>query len=104
MLVHLECLVLSHNDLSGPIPTEIAVGFQQVDIPDSSYLKHHGMFDLSWNQLSGSIPEELGDYIVIVDLLLNNKNLTGMEPKSLAHLTNLTTLNLSYNNVVGQNS
>ena len=81
---------------------EIAVGFQQVDIPDSSYLQHHGMFDLSWNHLSGSIPEELRDCIVIVDLLLNNNNLIGVVPKSLAHLTNLTTLDLSYNNVVSE--
>ena len=76
MLVQLECLVIYHNDISSPIPTEIAVGFQQVDIPDTSYLQHHGMFDLSWNQLSGSIPEELGDYIVIVYFLINNNNLT----------------------------
>ncbi|KAF5959970.1 hypothetical protein HYC85_001179 [Camellia sinensis] len=100
-LAQLQCLVLSHNNLSGSIPSKPSKYFHQVNIPDSSFVQHHGVFDLSYNSLSGSIPNDLGGCIVVVDLLINNNRLSGEIPASLAHLTNLTTLDLSGNFLSG---
>ncbi|KAL6321250.1 hypothetical protein AAG906_016284 [Vitis piasezkii] len=87
-LAQLQCLVLSHNDLSGSIPSKPSSYFRQVNIPDSSFVQHHGVYDLSYNRLSGSIPED-------------NNFLSGEIPSSLSRLTNLTTLDLSGNLLTG---
>ncbi|KAL7229721.1 hypothetical protein ACSBR2_008266 [Camellia fascicularis] len=100
-LAQLQCLVLSHNNLSGSIPSKPSKYFHQVNIPDSSFVQHHGVFDLSYNSLSGSIPNDLGGCIVVVDLLISNNRLSGEIPASLARLTNLTTLDLSGNFLSG---
>ncbi len=68
-----------------------------IAIPSSSFVQHHGTLDLSWNNLSGSIPPEMGDLSVLVELLLTGNQLTGPIPPELARLTNLTTLDLSCN-------
>ncbi|KAA8533751.1 hypothetical protein F0562_031268 [Nyssa sinensis] len=100
-LAQLQCLVLSHNSLSGSIPSKRSKYFRQVNIPDSSFVQHHGVFDLSHNRLSGSIPEELGSCVVVVDLLISNNMLSGEIPRSIAQLPNLTTLDLSGNLLSG---
>ncbi|XP_050222932.1 leucine-rich repeat receptor protein kinase EMS1 [Mercurialis annua] len=100
-LVELQCLVLSHNNLSGSIPSKPSTYFREANIPDSSFLQHHGVFDLSHNMLSGSIPEELGNLVVIVNLLINDNMLSGAIPGSLSRLSNLTTLDLSGNVLSG---
>ncbi|KAG9140722.1 hypothetical protein Leryth_006912 [Lithospermum erythrorhizon] len=100
-LDQLQCLVLSHNHLSGPIPSKGLRYFSQVGMPDSSFVQHHGVFDLSFNQLSGSIPEELGSCFVLVDVLLRNNMISGEIPRSLARLANLSTLDLSGNLITG---
>lgn len=56
-LAQLQCLVLSHNNLSGSIPSKSSLSFSQVNIPDLSYVQHRGVFDLSY--MSGTIPGEL---------------------------------------------
>lgn len=99
-LVQLQCLVLSHNELSGPIPVNTSY-FRQVNIPDSSFIQHHGIFDLSYNRLMGGIPESLGSCLVVVDLLINDNRLFGEIPRSLSRLRNLTTLDLSGNLLTG---
>nr|GEX45518.1 leucine-rich repeat receptor protein kinase EMS1 [Tanacetum cinerariifolium] len=97
-LSELQCLVLSNNDLSGSVPyLESSSYFREVSIPDSSFIRHHGLYDLSNNWLTSEIPDELGDCLVVVDLLLNGNMLSGELPKSLKKLTNLTTLDLSGN-------
>ncbi|XP_077248531.1 uncharacterized protein LOC143888110 isoform X2 [Tasmannia lanceolata] len=75
-LTQLQCLVLSHNELSGVIPSKTMSYFQQVTIPESSFVQHHGVFDLSYNMLTGPIPEELGSCVVVVDLLISNNQLS----------------------------
>ncbi|XP_052875136.1 leucine-rich repeat receptor protein kinase EMS1-like isoform X2 [Gossypium arboreum] len=97
----LQCLVLSHNNLSGSIPRKPSLYFHQANMPDLSFVQHHGVFDLSNNRLTGPIPEELGNCVVVVDLLLSNNMLTGNIPGSLSRLTNLTTLDLSGNVLTG---
>nr|KYP74896.1 Leucine-rich repeat receptor protein kinase EXS [Cajanus cajan] len=100
-LSQLQCLVLSHNNLSGAVPAKKSSYFRQLSIPDLSFVQHLGVFDLSYNRLSGPIPDELGNCVVVVDLLVSNNMLSGSIPKSLSRLTNLTTLDLSGNLLSG---
>lgn len=55
---------------------------------------------MSHNMLSGSIPEELGNLVNIVNLLINNNMLSGEVPELLSNLANLTTLDLSGNFII----
>ncbi|MFS7941093.1 putative non-specific serine/threonine protein kinase [Helianthus anomalus] len=101
-LSQLQCLVLSNSDLSGRIPSSNGSKyFREVGIPYSSFVQHHGLYDLSHNRLTGSVPDELGNCLVVVDLLLNDNMLSGELPKSLAKLANLTTLDFSNNVLSG---
>ncbi|KAL6127750.1 hypothetical protein ACLB2K_071113 [Fragaria x ananassa] len=100
-LAELQCLILSRNDLSGPIPSKPSLYFRQVNFPDISFVQHVGVFVLSYNRLSGHIPEDLGECVILVNLLINNNMLSGRVPTSLSRLTNLTTLDLSGNMLSG---
>ncbi|PIA34000.1 hypothetical protein AQUCO_03900112v1, partial [Aquilegia coerulea] len=53
------------------------------------------------NQLSGSIPLELGNLKSLMDLELSTNNFTGLIPPSLGNLQNLTTLYLHENQLFG---
>ncbi|XP_010523517.1 PREDICTED: leucine-rich repeat receptor protein kinase EMS1-like [Tarenaya hassleriana] len=100
-LAQLQCLVLSHNSLSGQIPSKPSAYFHQTEMPDLIFVQHHGVFDLSYNMLTGPIPQELGNCVVVVDILLSNNQLSGEIPASLSRLMNLTTLDLSGNALSG---
>jgi Leucine-rich repeat (LRR) protein len=49
------------------------------------------------NQLTGSIPPEIGNLTNLTWLDLGNNGLTGSIPPEIGNLTNLTHLNLRYN-------
>jgi len=49
------------------------------------------------NNLTGSIPSEIGNLTRLTYLYLSNNNLTGPIPSEIVNLTNLTYLDLSYN-------
>ena len=53
------------------------------------------------NQLTGTIPAELGSLTNLTRLTLNDNQLTGTIPAELARLSNLTDLGLSYNQLTG---
>jgi len=53
------------------------------------------------NQLTGSIPPEIGNLTNILYLYLENNQLTGSIPPELVSLTNLRNLNLSSNQLIG---
>ncbi|OEL25076.1 Serine/threonine-protein kinase BRI1-like 2 [Dichanthelium oligosanthes] len=57
--------------------------------------------DLSYNALSGDIPEEFGDMVVLQVLDLARNNLTGEIPASLGRLRNLGVFDVSHNAITG---
>tara|TARA_Y100000591_G_scaffold317476_1_gene327229 strand:+ start:784 stop:1110 length:327 start_codon:yes stop_codon:yes gene_type:complete len=53
------------------------------------------------NQLTGSIPPEIGNLNDLTSLYLRNNQLTGSIPSEISNLINLNTLFLSSNNLTG---
>ena len=54
------------------------------------------------NQLSGTIPSEIGNLTNLTSLYLNNNQFTGSIPSAIGNLTNLTSLYLNYNQLTGE--
>ena len=57
--------------------------------------------DLSGNQLTGTIPETLGQLNNLQSLNLTDNELTGLIPETLGQLNNLQSLNFAYNELTG---
>lgn len=57
--------------------------------------------NLSYNKLTGEIPPELSNLVMLEFLLLNNNNLSGEIPSSFANLSSLLGYNFSYNSLTG---
>jgi hypothetical protein len=57
---------------------------------------------LGSNQLTGSIPPEIGNLTNLTELYLFNNQLTGSIPSEIGNLTNLTKLMLSDNQLSGE--
>jgi len=57
--------------------------------------------DLYNNQLTGSIPPEIGNLTNLTYLNLGNNQLTGSIPSEIGNLTNLTSLSLMINQLTG---
>ena len=87
-------LILSGNELSGPIPPEILW----------NNLLNYNLttldFNSRFNQLSGDIPIEIGNFINLTTLDFNNQ-LSGDIPIEIGNLTNLKDLDLRYNQLTG---
>ncbi len=60
-----------------------------------------GALHLGYNNLTGSIPPELGELAELVVLDLRGNDLTGTLPSSIGRMTRLTTLNLGFNDLAG---
>jgi Leucine-rich repeat (LRR) protein len=61
-----------------------------------NYLTHRdipilllGSLNLSGNDLSGTIPDELGNLAILSELRLHDNDLTGIVPKDLGNLKSL---------------
>ncbi|KAL6614976.1 hypothetical protein ACP70R_037246 [Stipagrostis hirtigluma subsp. patula] len=57
--------------------------------------------NLSWNAFSGKIPSKIGALVQLESLDLSHNELSGEIPTSLSALTSLSHLNMSYNNLSG---
>ncbi|XP_047945497.1 probable LRR receptor-like serine/threonine-protein kinase At3g47570 [Salvia hispanica] len=66
--------------------------------------RHHRVstLNLSYMNLSGTIPPQLGHLSFLVSLDLTNNNFSGSIPKSLSNLTNLRFLYLNSNSLSGE--
>ncbi|KVI08275.1 Concanavalin A-like lectin/glucanase, subgroup [Cynara cardunculus var. scolymus] len=94
----LDNLVLSKNLLSGPIPEEICTGFQKITLPDSEFVQHYGMLDLSNNELSGPIPTSIKQCIIVTELMLSRNQLDGTIPHEISEfIKSLEYLDVSMN-------
>uniref|UniRef100_A0A0D9WRL4 Receptor kinase-like protein Xa21 n=1 Tax=Leersia perrieri TaxID=77586 RepID=A0A0D9WRL4_9ORYZ len=87
---HLEKLNLSHYSLFGNIPREL---FKISSL--SQYL------DLSYNHLSGEIPQEAGNLINLGILSISNNRLSGNIPSTLGQCVLLESLQMQSNSLVG---
>ena len=88
-LTNLERLSLWGNQLSGPIPSELG------NLANLEFLS------LRDNQLSGPIPSELGNLANLQALSLDSNQLSGSIPSELANLDNLRALSLGNNQFSG---
>ena len=57
---------------------------------------------LNYNNLSGSIPDDIGDLVNVTHLRLDNNNLTGEIPPSIGDMINMEYLYLRNNNLSGE--
>ena len=76
-------------------PTEVTLWGKVYSIEDTERL------DLSYNQLTGSIPPEIGNLTNLTNLTIYNNQLTGSIPPEIGNLTNLIRLDLSENQLRG---
>jgi Leucine-rich repeat (LRR) protein len=60
------------------------------------------ILNLSWNHFSGHIPEQICTLQLLESLDLSNNQFSGEIPWSLSNLTSLSFLNMSYNNLSGK--
>ena len=76
-------------------PTEVTLWGEVYSVEDTDSL------DLSNNQLTGSIPPEIGNLTNLTWLWLNDNQLTGSIPPEIGNLTNLTRVSLYDNQLTG---
>ncbi|KAK6163879.1 hypothetical protein DH2020_000743 [Rehmannia glutinosa] len=57
--------------------------------------------DLMWNNISGTIPKEIGNITTLELLLLNGNQLTGFLPDELGYLSNLDRIQIDQNQISG---
>ena len=87
-LVNLEYLNLSGNNLEGPLQRRMILNFVKLR-----------QFDLSFNSLSGSIPDAFQNVTKLAELNLSGNNFSGTFPPSISCLLNLKILKIYSNNL-----
>ncbi|KAH7853514.1 hypothetical protein Vadar_003432 [Vaccinium darrowii] len=71
-------------------------------IPDwLGQFNHLKYLDLSWNSLSGSIPQSLGTLSALGEIYISRNQLNGTIPVSLGQLSSLEILDISWNKLTG---
>ncbi|KAM3360922.1 LRR receptor-like serine/threonine-protein kinase RGI5 isoform X1 [Capsicum galapagoense] len=111
--LNLQFVDLTSNNLEGPVPANISVNVIRLRLgqnslnglfPSASFGSLHSLtyLELDNNQLSGSIPSELGKCKKLALLNLAQNNLSGVIPVELGDISDLQVLSLQYNNLVGE--
>ena len=111
-LPELRLIRLDDNALSGPIPADLTIRVVEPRLVGNSFYRSViGYLNLAGNELSGPVPDALGDQLegmYAVDL--SNNDLSGPVPNNLANVAfgseicarwRFCRLNLSYNNLSG---
>ncbi|XP_050919956.1 leucine-rich repeat receptor protein kinase EMS1 [Lathyrus oleraceus] len=108
--VSLTTLDLGNNQLNGSIPDKL------VELSELQCLQQHAFrehsettlafdesnnFGFVWKLVSGSIPAELGDAVILQGVYLGHNQLSGTIPGSFGKLTGLVKLNLTGNVLFG---
>ncbi|XVF37075.1 hypothetical protein REPUB_Repub19eG0114300 [Reevesia pubescens] len=130
-LENLQFIGFSNNQLSGAIPEKLSglktiinrptdghlIGFiiselfigVEVDLVAKGYLlqfdvvrTYNNEMDLSFNNLTGTLPSELGLLQGLYSLNLSHNNLSGKIPSSIGNTSLSESLDLSYNNLSGE--
>ncbi|KAJ1287026.1 hypothetical protein BS78_03G398800 [Paspalum vaginatum] len=102
MLENLNVLDLSMNSMSGPILTKIGPNrFSGSILNGIDNLTMLQQMDLSYNNLSSTIPANLFHLDNIVTLHLSNNFFSGALPSDLSYMSMLDQLDLSMNRLVG---
>ncbi|GJU08772.1 concanavalin A-like lectin/glucanase [Tanacetum coccineum] len=87
----LEHLSVASNYISGVIPDFLFTlpRLRELALEDNEFTNITKLLDLSYNQLTGSIPSYFGDFKFLFYLDLSNNSLSGEIPKSLTRLQSL---------------
>ncbi|KAJ0087846.1 hypothetical protein Patl1_31585 [Pistacia atlantica] len=93
--LHVQELRLLNMKLSGKLAP--ALGF----VFSNDRIVSHVILNFMWNNLTGSIPKEIGNLITLKLLLLSGNQISGPIPDELGSLSNVTILNLDSNNISG---
>lgn len=98
-------LVLDHFSMEYITAIQTKIKFaakQRYDTYMGGSLKYMFGLDLSENELSGKIPEELGDLLELHALNLSRNYLSGVIPESFSRSENMESLDLSFNSLQEQ--
>ena len=79
---------MSSWNLESPVST-----WDGVTVEDNKVIA----LDLSFNNLQGQLPEQIGDLIYLKELVLFRNKLEGSIPASIGNLNELKVLNLAFN-------
>ncbi|XP_010040522.2 probable LRR receptor-like serine/threonine-protein kinase At3g47570 [Eucalyptus grandis] len=115
-LFRLKRLVLGNNELEGEIPRNLSscidmqylcLNFNRLSgrIPDElRYLVERKLitFVVGWNNLTGGIPNWLGNGSSLVNLELQQNNLKGRIPAELGSISRLELLHIGFNKLIGR--
>ncbi|GMN69689.1 hypothetical protein TIFTF001_038735 [Ficus carica] len=104
---------LSSNQLEGPVPAfllqSISVNLFKNQFSDinalctqSPYLSNLVFLDVSYNQLSGELPDCWSRAVLLRVLILGNNKLSGKIPSSIGFLTSIGILHLNNNNLTAE--
>ncbi|KAH9651557.1 hypothetical protein KPL70_026788 [Citrus sinensis] len=111
-LTSLHSLQLDHNNLSGPIPASlqncakfienVLVVMKGRELEYNTMLKLVRCMDLSGNNLSGDIPEEMTNLVALQSLNLSHNFLTGKIPENVGAMRSLESIDFSGNLLSGR--
>ncbi|EMS52374.1 Tyrosine-sulfated glycopeptide receptor 1 [Triticum urartu] len=104
-----------YNDLSGTIPDELfnATSLEYLSLSNNHLhgvledahifnLRNLSTLDLGGNNLSGKVPDSIGQLKKLQELHLNNNNMSGELPSAVSNCINLIIIDLKSNNFSGE--